>query len=63
MKIKSGPLVVELDLRRLSICSELKAGKEHQASQQIFSSLFPQPVSVYINLRIGHFQGICAWLG
>lgn len=44
MKIKSGLIVVEPDLGRLSIRSELKAGKEHQAAWQIFSSLFSPPL-------------------
>lgn len=43
VKIKSGLIVVELDLRRLSIRSELKAGKEHQAARQIFQAFPPLP--------------------
>lgn len=62
VKIKSGLIVVELHLRRLSIRSELKAGKEHQAAQQIFQAFPspsppPRPVSVYINRRIGISKG------
>lgn len=43
MKIKSGLIVVDLDLGRLSIRSELKAGKEHQAARQIFQAFPPLP--------------------
>lgn len=41
MKIKSGLIVVELHLGRLSIRSELKAGKEHRAARQIFQAFPP----------------------
>lgn len=43
VKIKSGPIVMELDRRRLSIRSELKAGKEHQPARQIFQAFSPSP--------------------
>lgn len=41
VKIKSGLIVVELHLGRLSIRSELKAGKEHRAARQIFQAFPP----------------------